>query len=302
MKKSYIKLMLLSILLPTSSFSAQTGDSSYNFLKIGVGARAISMGEAWVSIAEGANGMYYNPAGLSDSFSKEITFMHNIYLMDTSQEYLAFSFPLFSGGIGISLNYFGSGLLAGRDENNLVAEAFSFTNLAASAGYGINLLKTYSGNISAGIAVKGVGEWIADYSSSSVALDLGLLARFNSFSIGAAALNLGNAALPRSITAGLSIKLLDNKLLLASGIKIPHDNEMYINAGLEYMVSKLFCVRAGYKYGAENSSMGSLSGITAGCGISVSNTEDVFGIIIDIAMSYFGNLGSTYRFSLSTRF
>ena len=37
-------------------FCAEPGDSNYNFLKIGMNARPISMGESFVPIAEGAGG------------------------------------------------------------------------------------------------------------------------------------------------------------------------------------------------------------------------------------------------------
>ena len=46
------------------------------FLSIGVGARALSMGGAYVAIANDASSVYWNPAGLSQLKKREISFMH----------------------------------------------------------------------------------------------------------------------------------------------------------------------------------------------------------------------------------
>ena len=42
----------------------KTGTTAASFLELGVGSRAVAMGEAYVAIAEGPTAGYWNPAGL----------------------------------------------------------------------------------------------------------------------------------------------------------------------------------------------------------------------------------------------
>ena len=57
----------LLILLGALTSSAQTENASTGlaFLKLGVGGRAIGMGEAYSALSNDASGIYYNPAGIS---------------------------------------------------------------------------------------------------------------------------------------------------------------------------------------------------------------------------------------------
>ena len=43
------------------------GTSAGNFLKIGVGARAVGMGEAFVAVANDPSTIYWNPAGVAST-------------------------------------------------------------------------------------------------------------------------------------------------------------------------------------------------------------------------------------------
>lgn len=57
----------------------------------GLGVRAAAMGEAYVALANDASGAYYNPAGLTQLGSHEISFMHtDLFSLDLiSQEFLS---------------------------------------------------------------------------------------------------------------------------------------------------------------------------------------------------------------------
>ncbi len=63
--------LLLALVLAASPLAAQElgeqriATSMLTFLKIGVGARAVAMGEAFTPIADDATAMFWNPAGLA---------------------------------------------------------------------------------------------------------------------------------------------------------------------------------------------------------------------------------------------
>ena len=54
---------LIFISLANSQY--RYGTTSANFLEIGTSSRAVSMGEAFVSLADDVNSAYWNPAGLA---------------------------------------------------------------------------------------------------------------------------------------------------------------------------------------------------------------------------------------------
>ncbi len=68
-----ILLILISLVLMTLPASAQllptlgaqrVGTSAAQFLKIGAGARAEALGQAYVAISNDASALFWNPAGL----------------------------------------------------------------------------------------------------------------------------------------------------------------------------------------------------------------------------------------------
>ena len=60
----------------TGSSLNKTGTTAAQFLKIGVGPRAIGMGGAYTASADDINAMYWNPSGLSRMHSQEAYFNH----------------------------------------------------------------------------------------------------------------------------------------------------------------------------------------------------------------------------------
>ena len=66
--------MLLAVAGSVSAQSFKAGTSGAQFLKIGVGARALGMGGAFASIADDATAAFTNPAGLTTLSKAEISF------------------------------------------------------------------------------------------------------------------------------------------------------------------------------------------------------------------------------------
>jgi hypothetical protein len=56
---------LLFFSAPSSLSAYGEGTTAFNFLKIGVGARPIDMGESFAAIADDSTAIYWNAAGLS---------------------------------------------------------------------------------------------------------------------------------------------------------------------------------------------------------------------------------------------
>ena len=73
------KHIILSLILFSQLALAQ-GQAGSLFLTINPGARSNAMGEAQIGVANAAYATYYNPAGLTNLSSKELSFMNTTYL------------------------------------------------------------------------------------------------------------------------------------------------------------------------------------------------------------------------------
>ena len=75
---------------PQSALAAST-KPGFAFLKLGVGARAMGMGSAYVALADDPTAVYWNPAGLAGAEGAQVVVMHNEWIQDFRQEFAAVS-------------------------------------------------------------------------------------------------------------------------------------------------------------------------------------------------------------------
>lgn len=104
------KITVFLFLLPAFGFFAQTRKYSNEFLNIGVGARALGMGNANVASVEGVQSGYWNPSGLLKQKSEiEVGLMHAEYFAGIAKyDYFGASKRIDSNSVaGISLLRFG---------------------------------------------------------------------------------------------------------------------------------------------------------------------------------------------------
>ena len=112
-----------------ASLEASSGTESASFLDIPVGARPAAMGSAYSALATDAYAPTWNPAGLGELDSLQIAAQHVAYLQSTAYEYASAAVPLPKprgcvdsiwcgrSAFGGSIQYFGSGDIAGLDAN-----------------------------------------------------------------------------------------------------------------------------------------------------------------------------------------
>jgi hypothetical protein len=94
MNKSTVYILLLLFLLPTI---LSGGDYSFDFIDIGIGTRAKSLGGSFVSIANDGSSLLWNPAGSSQISSSHFYFTHNSQFSGMSNiDYISFMKPIFA--------------------------------------------------------------------------------------------------------------------------------------------------------------------------------------------------------------
>src|SRR5881392_599333 len=72
----------------------RAGTSSATFLKIGIGARAVGLGESFVAVANDPTAMFWNPAGIASMQRQGITLSHASWPGDVNYEHIAYVLPV----------------------------------------------------------------------------------------------------------------------------------------------------------------------------------------------------------------
>src|SRR5881397_2370229 len=125
--------LLWMILTPALALAA--GEAGFAFLKLGVGARPMGMGSAYVALADDPTAVYWNPAGLASAEGTQLLVMHNEWIQDFRQEFAAVSGSLGPGAFGFGLSGFYTSEFEGRDDVGTLTRHFGFNDLAVTGAY-----------------------------------------------------------------------------------------------------------------------------------------------------------------------
>lgn len=306
----YLSLVLLGVIALYPWIVAEGADIHENagtramtFLKIGVGAKAIGMGESQVADANDLYASYWNPAGLVRVQRPQLGLMHNEWFEGINHQFLGFVQPLGdAGAIGGSLIFLSFGDLEKRDADGKAEGTFRPYDLALIFSYA----RQFGSALSIGANAKWVREEIDTENAQVVAFDIGGLyvVPNSALSLGFNAQHLGSKAkfveesfsLPVNIKVGAAYKLLDDAFTFATDVNRPTDNDPTIGLGMAFTASELIHLRTGYKYTIGGNDLGAASGVTGGIGFTLE------GFQIDYAFVSFGKLGPVHRFSLISNF
>jgi len=307
-----VAIAALSMLFSPGSAlgQAKVGTTGAQFLELGVSARAMGMAEAFTAISDDISATYYNPAGLTSLYGREVMATYIDMPADVQYGYSALGLPLESigGVLGVSVYALTSGLMIERDyERGTEAgtgREFSWNDFAASVSYGRYLTDRFS----IGFSVKYIGEFAHDYSASGWSADVGTMydTGFRGFKIAMVITNFGpdmkfienDYPLPINFRFGGSINVIEsesNLVTFAAEGSHPSDNLEKYNAGLEYIFKDRFILRGGGRFNYD------VDGFTAGGGLRLPFGEDRE-IGIDYAFQDFGILTQVHRFSFTLAF
>jgi hypothetical protein len=273
------------------------------FLKIGVGAEAMSMGESQVAATDDLYASYWNPAGLTRLQKPQIALMHNEWFAGINHEFVGFAAPLGNiGTVGVSSSYLSFGELQGRDRDGNETTIFRPYDLALILSYA----RSFGSALAFGTNAKLLREQIADETGTGIAFDFGALYNFSEMplSLGFNAQHLGPRVkfveeafgLPVTFRLGVAYKLWSEALTLTTDIIRPSDNDLAIGVGAGYTIGNILHLRTGYKYKIGGNDLGAISGLTGGFGLTLRQFQ------LDYALVPFGILGLTHRFSLVANF
>jgi len=148
------------------------------FLRLGVGARAMSMGGAFTALANDPSASYWNAAGLGALKYTEFMGTYAFLSMDRRYNYASFAFPIrYFGTIGVSWINLNVGELEGRDLSGRVTGTFSNSENAYVVSLGIPLLSS----IYLGLSAKYLTHSLELYTSTGFGVDAGILIKVTEF-------------------------------------------------------------------------------------------------------------------------
>jgi len=325
-----IKIKVLTVCLTVACFGAtarasiheNAGTSAAAFLKIGAGApAATALGNAYVSIADGPQALYWNPAGAASATTREIGFTYMNYLQGYKARTLSYLQPIGKTIIGLSLNYMDMDNFDFRDYwgHQLPEVGVPVQNFVG----GISIAR---GFINQKLQLGGTAKYITErlYNGSghnhydNVGFDVGAKLRLvNWLGLGAALVNIGDKEeMPRGLRLGAD---LDTRYFTISGeyMKYRDDNARY-GVGLAVHIPEdllqvaRFDLRIGY-YTRENTGINTqdswvkqvglqeTSRVSFGFGIYSSELFG-YGASIDYAVTPFGALGTSQQIAVSVQF
>lgn len=310
------------LLLPQyAQARAGPGGSAANFLKIGVGPRAVSLGEAFSGLADDASAIHYNPAGLGTLQRYEVSFMHNELFEGVRQEWATVAWPTkHFGTFAIAYNQLAISPFDSYDELDQKIGTIDAKDTATTLAYSLEIGKGQ--RLSVGVAAKYIKSELHTFSATALAMDLGVLWRLGrekiyetEYRIGVTARNLGpemkfideGFPLPQSLNIGLCRNsplphpFEDMRLaLLLEGVA-PNDNLPYAATGIELRIVREFAIRVGYNL-KQDTGLG-LSGGVGFTSLSRGFTAEWWPeISLDYAIVDYGKLDQAHRVSLTLKF
>lgn len=268
-KIAFVILSLVAIL--AVSATAGPGTNSADFLNIPVFSRGAALSGAMVANADGATALFYNPAGVGRNGSGEFSFSHTELMQDLRLDNFSMAIPMKNGsGIGLGLTYLGYGNIAGYDVAGVATGDLSAYSFMVNLGYSQRLTETFS----AGIAVKPVFEKLDNLEASTVTFDLGLMAEFGQFSVGAQYANLGGKlkyvteeiSLPATMRLGVSYRTFGSSSMISLAGNKEQGEGVSLGAGFEYAYNSILTFRAGYGGSLEQTAT-SADGMSLGLGL-----------------------------------
>src|ERR1700687_2261155 len=159
-------------------FASDPGTTAANFLKLGIGPRAIAMGNAQVGLADDVYATYWNPAGLARLESFEAGFVQNQYLQNISEQYLAFTYPRpRRGTLAASMTYLNTGTFPGYDAagNSIGNVGANDMAVALSYAHSIYRDRRLGTEVSVGLTGRMIQERLDTVTARAYAADAGVL-------------------------------------------------------------------------------------------------------------------------------
>ncbi len=314
---------MLAACLPICFAPAYGAKYAGEFLSLGVGARALGMGGAFVGVADDVTACFWNPAGLCQLTQRELSLMHaETFGSLLNQDFAAVVFPLDrendKSALAFSLQRLGGGgvkITDLQDRGQEISDSNLVVLLREESHADYALFVSYSHQMRSGLLgganLKLIYRDVVTTSAYGLGADLAVLVKPYPFlALGANLTDLTSSLLfydngttetinpTTKLGAAINHRMGEMTLTLAADTDLRYENR---RSAAQYWIGE---VSADMHYGLELSYKGRLAGrlgydqedLTAGAGVWI----DQF--CLDAAFLSHEELDNTYRISLLVRF
>lgn len=332
MKRFASIAIVCTLLIPLAAVGqVKVGTAGLTFLKVGVSARAVGMGEAFTAVANDASALYYNPGGLIQLTKPEATFSLISYPADIKFVYIGgvYPTPAVNGVVGVQVTSLFTDEMIETVPGMPYGTGRTFT--ASDLAAGVSYCQRLTDKFSVGISLKFLNEQLADVSASGWSADVGTFytTGWKRINIGMVIQNFGPDMefvsspfpLPINFKFGASMIALENNvysLLLAGEFVHPNDNLELYHFGAEFTAKRVVSLRVGKRFNSwkrdsyedwkkdpqknpfneypvvDEEGKISFDGASIGIGFMVPEA----GVNVDYALISKGTLGVAHRFSI----
>jgi hypothetical protein len=311
----FISFLIYCFLFFGLSIASLLAQSPFDFIQLGISARAAGLGGAFTSIANDQTALFINPGSLSTVEASNVSGTFMKHVLDISSGQATYTLPFQKDSkerIAISAVYTTYGSFDRTDEFGQAIGSFSANNVGLMGTYSNELDTT----LSYGITTKFMFASLDELSSSAIAIDAGILYRLpaSRTNIGFSILNIGTQLstfkgitekMPIDVRLGINHRLRGLPLLinfslhhLADDADAFFDRIGNFSIGGEFILSKVLDLRLGYdNYVRDASSIQGqrrFSGFAAGIGVRTAYVN------IDYGVSALGTAGSIHRLTVQT--
>lgn len=337
MRRILFATVLITAIFSTSLFGqAKVGTAGVQFLKIGVSARGVAMGDAFTAISDDASALFYNPAGLIQLDEPQAVASHMDFPAGVAYEFLGVAFPLKAANavVGAFIGGLWTDEMIETTPENPYGTGRTFT--ASDFAIGGTYVQRLTDKFTVGGSVKFINENLADESAYGWTADVGTFYETGWKSVVLAMLvsnfgpdmNFVNGPfpMPMNFKVGASmVPILTNtsKLTFDAEFSHPNDNLEQVSLGVEYAYQGLVFLRFGRKINGwsrdtweeyNDNPQGkdpyleypvfnedgnfSWDGFSVGGGLKFES----IGLTIDYAYASYGFFGSIHRYTLGYAF
>ncbi len=289
---------LILVMAVTASF-AETADYGMDSMFIeGVGTRAYAMGNAFAALSDDSEGVFYNPAGLTNLERQHITLLHYPLYEGTLYNSITYALPILDfGSPGFALYRVYTSGIETYDENDFKLGEINFQEYKSTISYA----KRLNDDVSFGMNINIFNLNLDKINAFSFGGDVGFLYEpFSFINLGFVVHNLikpsftlqnSKEELPMTLTGGLLLKIYSEafKLNIPFDVVKSEETEFKFRVGTEIMLFDILSLRAGYND----------SRISFGGGLSFAGISFDYAYIINEYMDALSRFSLSYKFGLT---
>jgi hypothetical protein len=302
----------------------RAGTSSGSFLKIGVGARAVGLGESFVAVANDPSAIFWNPAGLASMQRQEAELNYVAWPGDVNYSHLGYVVPVqkFGGSLAFQLAVLSTEIDETTEFQPFgTGRSFFYSDALFGAAYA----RRWTDKLLVGAGVKylreDLGSDVGGPTTGAFLVDIGSIyyLGYGSVRIATSLCNFGSELKPGGhyvspvppyetrtydgfdpptvFRYGVAFEPIENehhRLTTSLEINQPADNAQLWKLGLEWTWLHRMALRSGYNFNADELKFSAGAGVFATIGEKQAT--------VDYAFTDGGFLGAVNRVSLGVRF